>query len=182
MQLSRTGYGDWLARVDFTLPDLPPGVRMLEFCNDPCTVSTMGELTFGWFRVIPSDQDVSTYLLRDRLEEARRTLRQRARATKHRAVEAEHEARVLEQEVGRLRHGNRQLGEQVAALRRSLKRAPQAPGFPAPIGWLLVGLTVLFGMLAFRPRRKAPPARVTPMDPPAMERIDDPDPEAALRP
>jgi hypothetical protein len=67
MQLSRTEYGDWLAVVDFILPDLPTGMRMLEFCNDPCTVSAMGELTFGWFRVIPIGQDASANLLRERL-------------------------------------------------------------------------------------------------------------------
>jgi hypothetical protein len=179
MQLSRSQYGDWLARVDFTLPDLPTGTWMLEFCNDPCTVSSLGEITFGWFRVIPSRDVAPVYAARDRLREQLRSLKDNVRNSDRRAEDLAHEVRLLEQEVGRLRYANRQLGEEVAARRSMSERAERlAHRFPAPVGWILVVLTVLFGLVAFRPRRRP----LLHPDPPEVERIYDPEREPALRP
>jgi hypothetical protein len=174
MTLTRIDSGTWLARVDFTLPDIPPGRYGLGYCNDPCTNSSLGELVGGGFRVIPSGQDVTTFLLREHLQETRRKLQGRLEEARGRAREASVEARVLARQVGLLRHANRQLGEQIAALERASQGQPRTPaGFPSVLGWVLVGLTVLFGLIAFRPRRRL----MLRPDPPAIERIDEADRE-----
>jgi hypothetical protein len=170
MHLSRTEYGDWLARVDFTLPDLPTGVWMLEFCNDPCTVSAMGELTFGWFRVVPSRDVAPVYAARDRLKQRVHSLIDNARRSDRRAE-------ALAGDVRELRKENLFLERRVNELAR-VRRPTEPPAeFPAPLGWALVAFTVLFGLVAFRPRR----ARPATMDPPSIERIDDPEREIAIR-
>jgi hypothetical protein len=173
MTLTRIDSGTWLARLEFTLPDVPPGSYTITYCNDPCTNSALGELTYGWFRVIPGGEDGATYLVQERLEKVRRTLRQRARQAMDRAREAEHDARGLQQEVNRLRETNRRLAQRIASFERAGARAPRPAGFPVVLGWLLVGLTVVFGLVVFRPRRRP----VLAPDPPAIERIDEPERE-----
>jgi hypothetical protein len=176
MHLERSEYGDWAARVDFTLPDVPPGGYTLSYCNDPCTDSSLGELVGGWFQVVPSHDLIPLYESHDRLQERVRALRGKVGTVDRRNDSLAHEVSVL-------RDANRALEQRLGQLERARRPEPASvPEIPAPVGWALVGLTVLFGMLAFRPHRKAPPGRATPMDPPAMERIDDPDPEPALRP
>ena len=44
-------FGPHHVTVEFTVPDLPPGRYELLHCNDPCT-STLGDLTFGGFRIV----------------------------------------------------------------------------------------------------------------------------------
>ena len=171
MTISHIDSGTWLAHVEFTLPDVPPGSYSVGYCNDPCTNSSLGELMGGWFRVLPSGVNVTTYLLRERLEQSTSSLRHRIRV-------ADRESEALEDQVGMLRDDNRQLELRVAGLERAAKpEARPAPGLPAPLGWGLVALTVLFGLVAFRPRRKLSP----PAEPPNIERIDDPDREMAIR-
>jgi hypothetical protein len=167
MTLTRIDSGTWLARLEFTLPDVPPGSYTITYCNDPCTNSALGELTYGWFRVIPSGEDVGTYLLRERLEQSTRSLRHDLRV-------ADRKVASLEHELGLVSDDNRRLEMRVAALERARRPAARpTPAFPAPIGWALVGLTVLFGLVAFRPRRRP----VLASDPPAIERIEDPERE-----
>jgi hypothetical protein len=84
----------------------------------------------------------------------------------------------LEDRVEALRDENRRLELRVAGLERASKSEPRpTPGFPAPIGWILVALTVLFGLVAFRPRNR----QILAPDPPPVERIEDPDREMAIR-
>jgi hypothetical protein len=66
------------------------------------------------------------------------------------------------------------LEQQLERRERSVaNERPPATGFPVLLGWLLVGLTVAFGLVAFRPRRRP----VLAPDPPAIERIDEPERE-----
>jgi hypothetical protein len=162
MTITHIHSGTWLARVEFTLPEVPPGGYSIGYCNDPCTNSSLGELMGGWFDVVPIGQDVSTYLLRERFEQATRSLRHRIRAADRRAT-------ALEDQVGILRDENRRLELRVAGLERASRSERPTPGFPAPIGWILVTLTVLIGLMAIRPRRRP----VLSPDPPSIERIDD---------
>jgi hypothetical protein len=171
MTVTHLDFGTWLARVEFTLPDVPPGMHSLGYCNDPCTSSSLGDLMGGWFRVVPSGQDLSTFLLRERFLQATRSLRHRIRA-------ADRHVDGLEDRVEALRDENRRLELRVAGLERASKSQPRpTPGFPAPIGWILVALTVLFGLVAFRPRNR----QILAPDPPPVERIEDPDREMAIR-
>jgi hypothetical protein len=171
MTITHIDSGTWLARMEFTLPEVPPGGYSIGYCNDPCTSSSLGELMGGWFDVLASGQDVSNYLLRERLEQATRSFRHRIRA-------ADRQVSALEGQLGMLRDENRRLEVRVAGLERASKSEPlPTPGFPAPIGWILVALTVLFGLVAFRPRRRG---ALSP-DPPTIERIEDPDREMAIR-
>jgi hypothetical protein len=175
MRLARSPIRGWVATLGFILPEVGPGTYSIAFCDDPCTVSTMGELTGGWFQVVPSHDLIPLYESRDRLKERVRALRGKVGTVDRRNDSLAHE-------VGILRDANRALEHRLAQLERARRPDPAtAPEIPAPVGWALVGLTVLFGLLAFRPRRKAPPAPATPIEPPNMERIDDPDREPALR-
>jgi hypothetical protein len=75
MTLSGVESGPWLARVEFTLPDVSPGTYSVGYCNDPCTIASLGELVGGRFTVIPAGEELSTYLLRQRFERGIRSLR-----------------------------------------------------------------------------------------------------------
>lgn len=167
-----------IASVEFTVPGVRSGDWSVGVCNDPCTDASVGDLGGGSIRIAASSEAAAIMRLKDRLAEelrlARRDLRRGTRG--------------LEAEVGSLRAENlvlaRRLGELETELEdaTSSSRRTRPVAFPAPIGWMLVGITVLFGLLAFRPRRKASPASAMPMDPPVMERIDDSDREPAIRP
>lgn len=37
-------YCCWVARVEFTVPDVPPGRYWIDYCNDPCTIDGIGDL------------------------------------------------------------------------------------------------------------------------------------------
>jgi hypothetical protein len=175
MGLARSPIRGWVATLDFTLPEVAPGTYSIAFCNDPCTVSVMGELTGGWFQVVPSQDVIPLYESRDRLQERVRALGGKVGMVDRRNDSLAHEVSVL-------RDANRALEQRLVQLERAQRRDPgPVAEVPAPVGWALVGLTVLFGLLAFRPRRKASSAGGMPVDPPVMERIDNPDREPALR-
>ena len=127
----------------------------------------------GRFTVIPAGEELSTYLLHQRFERGIRSLRGGLRF-------ANRDVDSLRIQVSILREANERLEQRVAALERAPEPARRPiPAFPAQLGWGLVALTILFGLVAFRPRRKA--SLATPVDPPIMERIDDPEKEPALR-
>jgi hypothetical protein len=165
----------WVASVDFTLPEVGAGGYSLGYCNDPCTISSLGELVGGWFQAVPSHELIPLYASADRTEQRIRSLRGQARTADRRADE-------LAGEVRDLRDANERLEQRVAVLERAARPAPNRPAdFPAPLGWALVALTVLAGLVMFRPRRRPAPSLTTPSEAPAVERIDAPDREPALR-
>ncbi len=85
----------WVARVEFTVPDVPAGQYRLGYCNDPCTVHGIGDLEGGSFFVNQSS------------EEAR--LFQKIGSLNHR--------------IERLRSQRSRLAERAASLQRDLEAA-----------------------------------------------------------
>jgi hypothetical protein len=165
-----------IASLEFTVPDVRSGDWNVGVCKDPCTDGLVGDLGGGSIRVAASPEEAAIMRLDDRLDEVLRVARREGRRA----------ATAFKQEVVSLRTENRMLarriGELEAKFDESSWRPEPAPpaAVPAPVGWALVGLTILFGLLAFRPRRKAP-APPMPMDAPVQKRIEGPDREPALR-
>jgi hypothetical protein len=159
-----------LATLEFTVPQVPSGDWNVSVCNVPCTDEMIGYLYGGSMRIATSPEMATIMRLRDRLEAG---LRQAERGSRR-------SARGFREEVGSLRLETRVLSRQVGELEAKLakltarSRRPPAPAFPAPIGWILVALTILFGLVAFRPRR----AHLLSPDPPEIERIDEAEHEA----
>lgn len=166
-----------IATLEFTVPNVLGGDWTISVCNVPCTDSMIGDLGGGSIRIAASAEMAAIMRLQDRLEAGlSRAERNARRGTSDLRAEAES-----------LRAETRVLARRVGELEAELEKVTSLPGrtpaitFPGPIGWVLVGLTVLFGLLAFRPRRRAARAGATPMDPPVHERIDDPDRVPVLR-
>lgn len=42
----------WVARVEFAVPTVPRGLYQLNYCNDPCTVDGLGDLSPSSFFII----------------------------------------------------------------------------------------------------------------------------------
>jgi len=178
MRLDRSatsGHSPWVASVDFVLPEVAPGLYSLGFCNDPCTISSMGELVGGWFHVVPTGDLISLYASRDRIAQQVRSLRGSLRMSDRRAE-------GLAEELREIREANEKLERKVAGLERaSTTPAPRPARFPAPLGWGLVGLTIVLGLVMFRPRRRRAPVVNGPVEPPLVEWIEPSDREPALR-
>jgi hypothetical protein len=175
MRLARSPIRGWVATVDFTLPEVAPGTYSIAFCNDPCTVSIMGELTGGWFQVAPSHDVIPLYESKDRLQERVRALGGKVAAVDRRNDSLAHEVSVLGD-------ANRALEERLAQVERAKRPDPGPVGdVPAPLGWGLVGLTIVFGLLMFRPRRRRAPVVNGTVEPPLVEWIEPSDREPALR-
>jgi len=152
-----------MATLEFTVPEVPNGDWNINVCNVPCTNSVIPDLVGGSIRIAASYEMARIMRLGERLDEALRDTRQLGRREQD-----------LRQEVFAVETRNRLLEARIAALERAPKpESRPAPGFPAPIGWLLVAVTVLFGLVAFRPRKRP----VLAPDPPAIERIDEADRE-----
>jgi hypothetical protein len=170
-----SGHSPWVVSVDFVLPEVAPGLYSLGFCNDPCTISSMGELVGGWFHVVPTGDLISLYASRDRMAQQVRSLRGNLRRSDRRAE-------GLGEELREIREANEKLERKVAGLERaSTTPAPRPARFPAPLGWGLVGLTIVLGLVMFRPRRRRAPLVDGPVEPPLVEWIEPSDREPALR-
>jgi hypothetical protein len=156
-----------LATLEFTVPNVPTGDWNVGVCNVPCTAAMIGSLAGSSIRIASSAEMATMLRLQDRLEAGLR----RAKRSAHRA------AKGFRHEVGYVRGETRSLARRVGELEEKLeqatRRSRQTPvtGFPTLIGWILVALTVIFGLVAFRPRRRG----VLAPDPPAIERIEDPE-------
>jgi hypothetical protein len=74
-----TGRSTAIAGVRFTLPDVPPGMYIVEFCNEPCTSMVFGDLTFGRIEVVSSLDQIRIYQLGERLDALRATLKRAER-------------------------------------------------------------------------------------------------------
>lgn len=152
-----------IATLEFTVPDVATGDWNVSVCNQPCTESMIGDLLGGSIRVARSPAMAGVLGLEDRLNLTRDMARYDGRRM-------ERQLDVLRVQFDALRTEMKLLEQRLDRQQRPPREEPTPPAsFPAPIGWILVALTVLFGLVAFRPRRTA---AMSP-DPPEIERIDD---------
>lgn len=107
-------YCCWVATVTFTVPDVAPGRYSIDYCNDPCTVTGLGDLIGGSFLVADTQEDAQLMARIDRLEakvgalaRTRRDLR-RAMA---RVERLEEKAEALAQARDDLRHAEAAVAE-----------------------------------------------------------------------
>jgi hypothetical protein len=161
-----------IATLEFTVPQVPNGDWNVSVCNVPCTDSMIGGLAGSSIRIAASSEMAAIMRLEDRLDARLHVARRVARR----------DVRGLADEIQSLRTENQVLAGRVDELQADLdevarrSRRAASPGFPSPIGWVLVALTVLFGIVAFRPRRRP----VLHPDPPAIERIEAPEREPVV--
>jgi hypothetical protein len=160
-----------IAALEFTVPEVPNGDWNINVCNVPCTNSMIPNLVGGSIRIVRSPGMAAMMHAQERL----RLVRNMARADSRRTGRELH---VLRVQLNGLRAEVEVLEDRLESRERSSREDASAPTrFPAPVGWILVALTVLFGLVAFRPRRRPPFAP----DPPELERIDDPEREPVMR-
>lgn len=50
-------YCCWVARVEFTVPDVTPGRYWIDYCNDPCTIDGIGDLIGGMIFVGETERE-----------------------------------------------------------------------------------------------------------------------------
>ena len=142
-----------LARLDFTVPEVPRGLYTLAYCKIPCTVDGIGDLLGGSFFVAPTR-------IEGRLLARVQRLAARVRSTRYKV-----RARIR----GRVRQAERQLTEQtdamqaeIASLESQLARASEPKRAEARSSidpWAAVVLSVMVSFLVasllFRRRRRA---------------------------
>jgi hypothetical protein len=63
-----TGPKEATAHVSFVVPDVPSAMYGISYCNDPCTVATVGDLIGGWFSVAEDAEQATLAARISRLE------------------------------------------------------------------------------------------------------------------
>jgi hypothetical protein len=151
IRMVRGGRWGMIARVSFTVPDVPTGRYHLTYCNEPCTVDGIGDLVGGGsFFVAPTRDEA---LLRSRVERLTwrvANARQEGRAKERRAserlerslAESTRELEAARARIATLERGLAELGSEPAPAAQ-----PQAPLVP---GWALVvvALAATAGLVA----------------------------------
>jgi hypothetical protein len=156
-----------MAALTFTVPEVSTGDWTVNVCNVPCTNEMIGDLLGGTIRVASSATMSTVLRLEDRLKVVREMAGYQERRT-------ERQVHVLRVQLNALRTDVKLLDQRLDRRLHSSSDEPAGvTSFPAPVGWLLVGLTILFWLVAFRPRRRP----VLAPYPPAIERIEETDRE-----
>jgi hypothetical protein len=164
-----------IATIEFTVPDVPSGRWTIAVCNDPCTQSMIGDLVGGSILIAESEAMARVVRLEERFELAREMARQDARRLKR-------EVHNLGLQLDALQTRNKLLEARAETLEAARRATPRRPDpFPAALGWGLVGLTIVLGLVMFRPRRRRAPDVDGPVEPPLVEWIEPSDREPALR-
>jgi MYXO-CTERM domain-containing protein len=160
------------ARLVFTVPEVAPGDYTIDFCNDPCTESSIGDLYGSWVQIVASPLDARFAALADRAERKLDLLAGTLRARIRRLDRAQERLEDTSGSQALLTERVADLQREVTALSRSSGARPDASG-----PWWVVGgaaLAVLGALLARRRRRAPPPSPpepevgtvVFPVDPP----------------
>lgn len=151
LRISRDPGPTALAWLTFTVPDVPAGDYTIDFCNDPCTHSSVGDLYGTWASIVATPLDARLAALEDRYEQKldrvewklERRIRQIGRA-QQRVEDMSGSQTTL---AGRVSDLQREVDE----LRRSSRARPEAGG----PWWIVGGAGVaVLGVLLARRRRK----------------------------
>lgn len=139
-----------LASISFVVPDVPTASYGISYCNDPCTIATVGDLTGGWIRV--ADDAEEAQLLAEREEAG------------WKASALEWKLKRAQRQIDRLTGEAEAVGVQAAELRADVlgltRRLDAAAGRgdagPDAIPILAAGLGGLALGLFLRRRRRVP--------------------------
>lgn len=117
-----------VARITFTVPNVPTGGYTMSLCNDPCTVDGLGDIVGGWLRITQTTKEGR---LIGRLDDV---IRDRA-ALNHALREAEVRVQELESASQNAPGAIEGLRGRVAELEAQLRARR---GGPAGVGSLIV--------------------------------------------
>jgi hypothetical protein len=68
LTIERTGAGQAVARITFSVPDVDPGDYNISICDTPCQHTNLGDLNGGWFTVARTDTEAVLMRLVDETE------------------------------------------------------------------------------------------------------------------
>ena len=137
------------ARLTFTVPNVAPGDYSIDFCNDPCTESTIGDLYGSVVQIVATPLEARLAAERDRYER------------KLDRVEGRLEQRMNQflrgwERLGEMRSAQEVLTDRVSELEGQLeavrRETEQTSG--ASQGWWLVGWAALIGLGVILARRR----------------------------
>ena len=134
------------ATVTFTVPDVPTDSYSVYYCNDPCTISTIGDLIGGWIRIAEDAEESQLLAARERFEWKNSSLEWRLKRARKQLdrLEAESLSAAPDDTAPRT----------IADLQRRLARGEsEGAQFSTPV--LLLGIAIGLA-LALRRRRKEP--------------------------
>jgi hypothetical protein len=162
VMITRTVGHEFLARVEFRVPDLPTGLYHIQYCNDPCpgyTVDGLGDLIGSESFAIGATPAEGRLLmlahhLRSKIDEITRRLR-RETAAQVRGVERELTAARGLQTIAEVRA--RELTEALGTTRRSLEaeRSTVATSFVIASGLVLIVIALVVMLLVTTRRLRA---------------------------
>jgi hypothetical protein len=162
VMVTRTDGHEFLARVEFRVPELPTGLYHIQYCNDPCpgyTVDGLGDLIGSESFAIGATLAEGRLLilsqrLRSRIDEVARRLRREA-AAQVRRVERELTAARGLQTIAEVRI--RELTETLRTTRRALEaeRSTIATAFVIASGLVLIVIALLVTLLVTTRRLRA---------------------------
>jgi hypothetical protein len=162
VMITRTDGHEFLALVEFRVPDLPAGLYNIQYCNDPCpgyTVSGLGDLIGSEsFAIAPTLAEGRLLMLADHLrskiEQVTYRLRHEA-AAQVRQVERELTAARGFQTIAEVRA--RELTERLRPTQRALEaeRSTVAMAFVITGGVLLIAVALLVMLVVTTKRLRA---------------------------
>ncbi len=109
----------WTGRLEFTVPDLPPGIYGVTHCNDPCT-TMLGDVVHFPLRIVESETEARLLKkiddLRTAVDAHRSRIAQLGTQVRRQAAEAERRAAELQSRIEEL---ERALARRDAPVRES---------------------------------------------------------------
>jgi hypothetical protein len=110
----------WIARLAFTVPDVQPGYYSIEYCDVPCTVNGIGDLSGGGFWLGRTRDEARLLGEAAALQLDNESLARQVRRAENRADRISDERSELENDVLTLRN-------KVTSLEREIGPLPAAP-------------------------------------------------------
>jgi hypothetical protein len=170
-------HGQVEATINFVVPDVKPGLYVIETCNAGCSVQWIGDLVGGWFTVVATREEIPLRELEDRLTERIRTLQGRLALFRDRLVEAETEANGAASDAQLAVNAGRDLESDVKALKVDLARLREdsdSSRLPQLAEWFAAGLLAGVGIaLLIVRRRRRPELIMPPEDASSAVEVDD---------
>jgi hypothetical protein len=143
-----------VATVTFTVPDVAPGRYSIDYCNDPCTVTGLGDLIGGSFFVAQTEEEAGLMSRIERLELKAKALKR----IKHDLRKAEAALAEAEDEQVSLINELRVAAFQAAsASARGEATASVRETVPPWVSASLVAMTLLLGAWYRRHQRQEIP-------------------------
>lgn len=131
-----------LATLSFTVPDVPSASYGVYYCNDPCRIAAVGDLTGGWIRIAEDAEESRLLAERERFEWKNSSLEWRLGRARKQIDRLTAESVSASEDATRLAREAENLREQLAIAR------DRDRGNLDPVGLTLAGLAgLLLGWL-----------------------------------